>query len=257
MQQASSCRAGSPLVLWKAVIAHAFFWRLRGYGAKAFARRCHWGNRLCLFLAVSTRFHLQRAHLIKIALIGNFAFLWTLSLLNTSSALPVVFVSLSTAINNRASLTVFGKTPSPPRGGMWLEALSHLWRGNPVAAGPLPRNRTIAGLYINIESQQTSSTQGEASKRSRNEPTPQTRRQAKHQPRAKKKTVIVNLTSRIKHGLLCPFPAARITEHQNSLRRGSSHQTSVAHCSQPPPTMFLPQPPAPRTHLPLLCKSCA
>ena len=131
MQQASSCRAGSPLVLWKAVIAHAFFWRLRGYGAKAFARRCHWGNRLCLFLAVSTRFHLQRAHLIKIALIGNFAFLWTLSLLNTSSALTVVFVSLSTAINNRASLTVFGKTPSPPRGGMWLEALSHLWRGNP------------------------------------------------------------------------------------------------------------------------------
>ena len=66
------------------------------------------------------------------------------------------------------------------------------------------------------------------SKRSRNEPTPQTRRQAKQQRRAKK-AVIVNLTVRIKRGLLCPFPAACISEHQNSSRSSNMCCALLAH----------------------------
>ena len=120
--------------------------------AKAFAiaslsRRCHWCNRLCLYLAVFNRFHLQpsrrqknkgildencldrQLRLLVDSLLAEHVLCATLALFTlVTSALPVVFVSLSTTVNNRAFLTVFGKTQFPPRGVIWLEALSHLWR---------------------------------------------------------------------------------------------------------------------------------
>ena len=137
-----------------------------------------------------------------------------------TSALPVVFVCFSTTLNERSFLTVVAKKPLPPESVKGLEALPHLLCVNPV------RSRTLAGHHINIESphslQLGPKPPNEAAttrKTRRKKRTPQTRRQAKHQPRAKKKkrsrlTIIVDRTIRMKQGLLCSFPTASTTKNR-------------------------------------------
>ena len=97
----------------RAVIVHAVFWPLGGYGAalqpepsrlQASRGKLLVQAPLGLHLAVFTRFHLQpsrrkkaRAHLRKLALIGSFAFLWTLSLLNASCVRQMPILRLKAA----------------------------------------------------------------------------------------------------------------------------------------------------------------
>ena len=179
------------------LLARGWLWCCTSAKASAIASlswQCRWCNRLCLYLVVSTRFHLHpvdkkaRAQLRKIALISNFVFLWTL-LLNASCVRHWLFslsspapsqscssLSLPTTVNNQASSTVF---------------------------------------HINSESPQTfAPTQGVASKRRRNEPE---KHVAKHEHRARQNTNLAPKSShRQSHSTnqtWPPLPFSRCTHH--------------------------------------------